>query len=236
MAKKRARLSDRDPLNLNNFNETSQQSSQSTSQPDTPLEYSENQEADKLTGESSEPDIQVDQLTSQKASNLLSHNEDMTAITKPEANLLTGQKVNQSTSEKVSKLNSQLDKNIASHKENMTNTPELQADNSTIQEVSKLDGHQDNSETKESILYQVDNPTSQTETLSTIEVKKATFQIDKAVLTKLERFVLSLQLELGKENAPYKEVIVEEAIERLLGLDQAKLLKALKRRQSKRKN
>lgn len=82
----------------------------------------------------------------------------------------------------------------------------------------------------------VKKPTSQQDDKSTVELKKATFQIDKAVLTKLERFVLSLQLELGKENAPYKEVVVEEAIERLLATDQAKLLKALDRRQRKRKN
>jgi hypothetical protein len=83
--------------------------------------------------------------------------------------------------------------------------------------------------------YKVEKPASQKVDLPAVELKKATFQIDKAVLIKLEKFVLGLQLELGKENAPYKEVIVEEAIERLLNNDSSKLLKALERRQKRRK-
>jgi hypothetical protein len=90
--------------------------------------------------------------------------------------------------------------------------------------------------TEESTSYQVEKPTSQKDELLAVELKKATFQLDKTVLTKLEKFVLGLQLELGKENAPYKEVIVEEAIERLLTQEPSKLLKALEKRQKRRKD
>ena len=47
-------------------------------------------------------------------------------------------------------------------------------------------------------------------------IRKATFQLNEAVLQQLDKFHLQLQLELGKGSAPYKEVIVEEAITRLL--------------------
>lgn len=46
--------------------------------------------------------------------------------------------------------------------------------------------------------------------------RKATFQLDETVVKQLDRFHLQLQLDLGKSDAPYKEVIVEEAIARLL--------------------
>ena len=42
--------------------------------------------------------------------------------------------------------------------------------------------------------------------------RKATFQLSNAVLERLDRSHLQLQLDLGKGNAPYKEVIVEEFI------------------------
>ena len=46
--------------------------------------------------------------------------------------------------------------------------------------------------------------------------RKATFQLDETVVKQLDRFHLQLQLDLGKSDAPYKEVIVSEAIARLL--------------------
>lgn len=48
------------------------------------------------------------------------------------------------------------------------------------------------------------------------KLKKATFKLSQSVLEQLDTFHLQLQLELGKANAPYKEVIVEEAISQLL--------------------
>ena len=69
-------------------------------------------------------------------------------------------------------------------------------------------------------------------------IRKATFQLSEAVLQQLDKFHLQLQLELGKGSAPYKEVIVEEAITRLLEQAQEnpeELIAVLRLRQEKRK-
>jgi hypothetical protein len=66
-------------------------------------------------------------------------------------------------------------------------------------------------------------------------LRKSTFQLMEAILQRLDVFHLQLQLELGKAKAPYKEVIVEEAICQLLALsDRQQLLAALQQRQSQR--
>ena len=69
-------------------------------------------------------------------------------------------------------------------------------------------------------------------------IRKATFQLNEAVLQQLDKFHLQLQLEVGKGSAPYKEVIVEEAITRLLEQAQSnpeELIAVLRLRQEKRK-
>ena len=43
-------------------------------------------------------------------------------------------------------------------------------------------------------------------------IRKATFQVDAAILADLDRYHLQLQIEMGRRNAPYKEILVEEAI------------------------
>ena len=71
-----------------------------------------------------------------------------------------------------------------------------------------------------------------------LTIRKATFQLSEAVLQQLDKFHLQLQLELGKGSAPYKEVIVEEAITRLLEQAQEnpeELIPVLRLRQEKRK-
>ncbi len=81
-----------------------------------------------------------------------------------------------------------------------------------------------------------DKLTSQQDNKSVI--RKATFQLSEAVLQQLDKFHLQLQLELGKGSAPYKEVIVEEAITRLLEQVQEnpeELIAVLRLRQDKRK-
>lgn len=68
--------------------------------------------------------------------------------------------------------------------------------------------------------------------------RKATFQLDETVVKQLDRFHLQLQLDLGKSETPYKEVIVSEAIARLLEEaeeNRDELLEALRQRQQKRK-
>jgi hypothetical protein len=65
-------------------------------------------------------------------------------------------------------------------------------------------------------------------------IRKSTFQLSEDILQRLETFHLQLQLELGRGNAPYKEVIVEEAIAQLLEQDREKLLAGLQQRQQRR--
>jgi hypothetical protein len=92
---------------------------------------------------------------------------------------------------------------------------------STRQQVSKSYGQPES------------HPTGQPVTL-----QKATFQIEATVLDRLEKSTLTLQLQLGKKNAPYKEVIVEEAISRLLEQlqkEETETLEALSQRQARRK-
>ena len=70
-----------------------------------------------------------------------------------------------------------------------------------------------------------------------LTVKKATFQLSTSVLEQLDTFHLQLQLELGKANTPYKEVLVEEAIAQLLertSQNRPKLIGALQKRQQQR--
>jgi hypothetical protein len=72
-----------------------------------------------------------------------------------------------------------------------------------------------------------------------LTLKKATFQIDSQVLQQLDKLHLKLQLENGKAEAPYKEVIVEEAIAQFLeqlNKNEVKLLRNLKARQISREN
>jgi len=107
-----------------------------------------------------------------------------------------------------------------------------QLSQSTSQQVSKSTSEpHENSKSQ-----QANNTTSSLTPKSAI--RKGTFQLNEAVLQQLERFHLQLQLELGKGSAPYKEVIVEEAIARLL--EQAdknleELVAALHQRQEMRK-
>jgi predicted mannosyl-3-phosphoglycerate phosphatase (HAD superfamily) len=68
-------------------------------------------------------------------------------------------------------------------------------------------------------------------------LKKATFQIDSQILQQLDRLHLKFQMENGKAEAPYKEVIVEEAIARFLAEindNEAQLFQDLSTRQKSR--
>lgn len=47
-------------------------------------------------------------------------------------------------------------------------------------------------------------------------LKKATFQFNSEILQQLDKLHLRMQMERGKAETPYKEVIVEEAIARFL--------------------
>jgi len=70
-----------------------------------------------------------------------------------------------------------------------------------------------------------------------LKLRKSTFQIGETVLHQLDQLHLMLQLELGKANAPYKEVIVEEAISQMLeqaNFNRSELIKVLIKRQQMR--
>jgi hypothetical protein len=122
-----------------------------------------------------------------------------------------------------------------------------QLSKSTSQEADKLTGQgSKTSENKQSAqlarqaievtdIRQANKSGSQKASKPTI--RKATFQLSEPILEQLDTFHLHLQLEMGKANAPYKEVIVEEAIAQLLeqaNLDRAKLIAALGQRQQQR--
>ncbi|HEY9600688.1 MAG TPA: hypothetical protein V6C85_03700 [Allocoleopsis sp.] len=113
-------------------------------------------------------------------------------------------------------------------------------DKLTSQQVSLSTSQPDDKLTSQQVSKTTSQPddklTSQQANKSTI--RKATFQLSEAVLQRLDKFHLQLQLELGKGSAPYKEVIVEEALARLLEQAQEnpeELIAVLRLRQEKRK-
>ncbi len=94
--------------------------------------------------------------------------------------------------------------------------------------TSQPDNHKTSQKDEKSASEQVDKLT----------LRKVTFQIQESVVNRLDKLHLQLQLDLGKTNAPYKEVIVEEAISRLLEemeSNREELLEVLQKRQSQRK-
>lgn len=114
--------------------------------------------------------------------------------TSRESDKLTSQQDEVSTSQEVGKLTSQPAKLPTTRK----------SDKSTSQSNS-------NSTSQKANLI-----TSQQVNVEKVSLRKSTFQISEEVLHQLDKLHLTLQLELGKANAPYKEVIVEEALVQLL--------------------
>ena len=103
----------------------------------------------------------------------------------------------------------------------------------TCQQDKKLESQEDNKSTS-----QLPNK-STSQPVNKPKLRKSTFQISEGVLDRLEQLHLRLQLELGKKDAPYKEVIVEEAIVQLLdqmNSNPTELLEALSKRQEEREN
>lgn len=100
-----------------------------------------------------------------------------------------------------------------------------------------------NQESRKSRSRQVEKLTSRevnkltSQEVGKLVIKKSTFQLSTEVLEQLDTFHLQLQLELGKANTPYKEVLVEEAVAQLLeraSQNRPKLIAALQRRQQQR--
>ena len=102
-----------------------------------------------------------------------------------------------------------------------------------FEQISKSTSQPD----KKLTIPQADKSTSQEVKSEKAIWRKSTFQINKEVLHQLDKLHLTLQLEMGKTNAPYKEVIVEEALVRLLeevNSDRGALISAFVERQKSR--
>jgi hypothetical protein len=122
--------------------------------------------------------------------------------------------------EQASQLTSQQSKNTDSQPVEELNSEEspsqTEIDNLGSQEVNKLESQ--TVKNTEIQLADKSTPASQqVEKANSQEpdkptTRKATYQIDNSVLDALDRYHLQLQIDMGKRKAPYKEIVVEEAI------------------------
>ncbi|CCQ56672.1 hypothetical protein [Crocosphaera watsonii] len=136
-----------------------------------------------------------------------------------QANLSDSPEHEQSTSQPVALSTGQLEEQLESQEVELSleQEGEKQSNNQlTRQKVKKLTSEQ----------------------VDKLKLRKVTFKIQESVVNRLDRLHLQLQLDLGKANAPYKEVIVEEAISLLLEemeSNRDELIEVLQERQSQRK-
>jgi hypothetical protein len=112
-----------------------------------------------------------------------------------------------------------------------------QVSNTTIQEVTSLVPEQ---KVVTTTPKQNNKSTSQqankleTQEAKKSAIRKSTFQLSEEVLKQLDRYHLQLQIDLGKADAPYKEVIVEEAIAQfLIDADRTFVDRLLKRQKTR---
>jgi hypothetical protein len=184
MPTKRARITDRDPLTpTDKVLAQYEQVNKSSSQ----LPESAGNETQSPKQESS---TQVDKLASQQSNKSASQQAKIS-------------KSNQPTS--------QQSKNIASQIVDVSTSQQVDNPKSTSQQPNKLTSEQANMTELDQVTSQfADNQVRQQ--VDNLVLRKATFQVDAAILDALDRYHLQLQIELGKRNAPYKEILVEEAI------------------------
>ena len=189
--------------------------------------------------------------TSQQDKNIESqevyHSKDYDKLTSQQDEKIENQEVAEKldivpTSEQSNKSESQLLSNKGSQQDDKDIGNEVSDEiNSkpTSQEVNKSPSQQvKNKESQELKQNQNSNDKLASQQANKLVVRKSTFQLSSKILEQLDRLHLELQLELGKVNAPYKEVIVEEAIGRLLevaGDNRSELVEAFLERQSQRK-
>ena len=227
MVRKRARLGeDNDPLTstdkvLAGFEELSKSTSQE-------VNFSGSQEVEENTANKTNNPTsqQVKKSTSQQASN--------SKIRQVRRKKTSPSNTSKQDTREVDKSGSQQDENIESQK-----VVEKQNSKSTSGQPNKSGSQQDNLVASEEVKQ---NPKESdklaSQQVNKLVVRKSTFQLSSTILEQLDRLHLELQLELGKVNAPYKEVIVEEAIARLLETAVEKrsgLVEALLERQGQRK-
>ncbi|MBD2534658.1 hypothetical protein H6G97_36355 [Nostoc flagelliforme FACHB-838] len=149
----------------------------------------------------------------------------------------TSQQDEVSTSKEADKSTSQQDE-VPTSKEADKSTSQ-QSKSEYTSEAST--GQQDNTPTiqpnSNSTSQKANLLTSQQVNVEKVSLRKSTFQISEEVLHQLDKLHLTLQLELGKANAPYKEVIVEEALVQLLesfNSERTALIEVLMSRQKSR--
>jgi hypothetical protein len=183
MATKRARITDRNPL---------------TATDEVIAGY---EQVNKSTGQNPEvKEQQDDQLTSEQVSKSAIQQVSKLTIQNEVGN--RDKTPDNPATEEVSKPTSQL-------VENLTVTSQ-EPNNLASEEVNKLELASDRPELDKSTSQQSDK--SETQQVSKPTIRKATFQVDAAILADLDRYHLQLQIEMGRRNAPYKEILVEEAI------------------------
>jgi hypothetical protein len=139
------------------------------------------------------------------------------------------EQVNKSASQELESIEQESDRSTSEQDKSSTSQ---QAENTSSQQVDKLASQNELAETgnasDNSATEGVSKPTSQlaenpistsqqsdnleSQQVSKPIIRKATFQVDAAILADLDRYHLQLQIEMGRRNAPYKEILVEEAI------------------------
>jgi hypothetical protein len=214
MATKRARISDRNPLTATDgviagyeqVNKSASQIAEVEGQQDS---HSTSEQVNKLGSQ------QAGKTTSKQASKSTSQNEldnrDNLAteeVSKPTSQLvenpvLTSQEPDNPTSQEVDDLD------LISNPEDNKSTSQ-QPSKPGIQKVNESELLGDRSKSDKSASKQPEKLASQQ--VSKPIIRKATFQVDAAILADLDRYHLQLQIEMGRRNAPYKEILVEEAI------------------------
>ncbi len=137
-------------------------------------------------------------------------------VTSEQVNKLESQQSNKTTSKQSSKLDGR--DNIATEEVRKSTSQQVENPVLTsqepnkpgIQKVNELELLSDRLESEKLASQQSEKVGSQQ--VSKPIIRKATFQVDAAILEALDRYHLQLQIEMGKRNAPYKEILVEEAI------------------------
>ena len=129
--------------------------------------------------------------------------------------------------EEVSKPTSQLVNNSVSTSQEPDNLTSQEVENLEVANIQASFNKPTIQEPIKSASQQVNKPT----------IRKATFQVDAAILADLDRYHLQLQIEMGRRNAPYKEILVEEAIAQWLeraAKSPDRAIKSLLKRQEQR--
>ncbi|RCJ17494.1 hypothetical protein A6770_33925 [Nostoc minutum NIES-26] len=223
MTKRRARLNDdNDPLSstdkvLAGFEQISKSTSQQDKLPTSKEADKSTSQQDELSGsqEAGKSTSQQDELPTSKEADKSTSQQDELPTSK-EADKSTSQQDELSGSQEAGKLTSQPDELPTSRKSGKSTSQQSKSEHTFDAATSQPDNTPIIQPNSNSTIQKANLLTSQQVNVEKISLRKSTFQISEDVLHQLDKLHLTLQLELGKANAPYKEVIVEEAIVQLL--------------------